>query len=51
MDDKITKKHVVQEYHGDPAFYNDQIGHDQEPLKVLEDRAKERKDSKNTGKS
>ncbi|MCX7772911.1 MAG: hypothetical protein N2376_07350 [Clostridia bacterium] len=43
MEDKKMDRHVPQEYRGDPAFYNDQIGHDQEPAKVLMDRARERK--------
>lgn len=43
MDEKKRDKSVVKEAIGDPAFYNDQISADKEPVKAKYDKKKDKK--------
>ncbi len=43
MKEKKRDKSVVKEAIGDPAFYNDQIGADREPVKAGYDKRQEKK--------
>lgn len=43
MDEKKRDKNIVKEAIGDPAFYNDQISADKEPVKANYDKKKEKK--------
>jgi len=40
--EKRRDKSIVRETKGDPAFYNDQIGENQEPAKEMMDKRKGR---------
>lgn len=41
MKEKKSDKKIVKEAAGDPAFYNDQITVNKEPLKAVMDRKKD----------